>query len=270
MKTLLRAVLIAAAASAACAHAAPVVVTPDDMGPGLNRWNTVNVRANSSAAITDTNVRNGNGSVEMSLADSGGKADFAFNWGYVANRTLGNLDALSYDWFRAAGSSAAAHLQPALRLVYDTDGNAGTPYDTGYLVWELEYNGRGVVDNTWTNSDAIGGNFWMRQFNPPGTPGNTVENFNTTLAEWMSTDRPGSPADELNANTAILGIEFGIGSGWGGSFTGFVDNVRFGFGADTQTFNFETESTDVPEPGSFALLGLGMIAALAARKRKRA
>lgn len=274
MKTLLRAVLIAAAASAACAHAAPgaapIVVTPDDLGPGLGRWNTANVRTGSSAAITDGNARNGNGSAGMSLADGNGKADFALTWGYVANRTLGNLDALSYDWYRSAGGGAPAHLQPALRLVYDTDGDAGTPYDRGYLVWELEYNGRGVVDNTWTSSDTIGGNFWMRQFNPPGTPGNTVEHYNTTLAEWMSADRPGAPADELNANTAILGIEFGIGSGWNGSFSGFVDNVRVGFGTDTQAYNFESTASDVPEPGSFALLGLGLVGVLAARKRKRA
>ncbi len=270
MKTYLRAAFFAAAAATSCAQAAVVTVTPDDMGSGASQWNVTNVRANSSAAITNTNARNGNGSVEMSLADGSGKADFAYNWGYVSNRTLGNLDALSYDWFRASSSNAADHLQPALRLVYDADGDAATRYDTGYLVWELAYNGRGTLENVWTGSNIIGGNFWMRQFNPPGTPGNTVENFGTTLAEWMTNARPGAPADVLTANSAILGIEFGIGSGWNGSFTGFVDNVTYGFGADAQTFNFETQSSDVPEPGSFALLGLGIVAVVAARKRKRA
>lgn len=267
MKTPLHAALLAVAVTGTCAHAATITVTPDDMGPGLNHWNVTNVRANSSAAITNTNARDGNGSVEMSLADGVGKADFAFTWGYVAGRTLGNLSALSYDWYRAAGGTAAAHLQPALRLVYDADGNAATTDDTGYLIWEQVYNGGGLVDGAWTTSDIIGGNFWMRQF----APGNTVENYGTTLAEWMNGPRPGAPADVLGANSAILGIEFGIGSGWNGSFTGFVDNVSFGFGADSQRFNFETAAAaDVPEPASLALLGLGVAAALAARKRKRA
>lgn len=265
MKMFLQAVLLAAATGGA-AQAATIVVTPGDLGPGLNTWNTANVRANSSAAITDTNARNGNGSVEMSLADGVGKADFAYTWGYVAGRTLGNLDALSYDWYRAAGGTAAAHLQPAFRLLYDADGDSSTTGDTGYLIYEQVYNGGGLVTDTWTTSDIIGSNFWMRQF----APGNTVEDYGTTLAEWMNGPRPGAPADLLGANTAILGIEFGIGSGWNGSFTGFVDNVRFGFGADSQSFNFETVAGEVPEPASLALLGLGIAAGLAARKRKRA
>ena len=263
MTSLLRGLLFASALAGTCAQAAVITITPDGMGG----WTPANVRVDSSAAITGTNARNGNGSVEMSLANGSGKADFALGWGYVAGRTLGNLDTLGYDWYRASGSTAPRHLQPAFRLIYDADGNAGTSSDTGYLIWELEYNGRGVVDNTWTSSNILGGNFWMRQF----APGNTIEHFGTTLAEWMSSGRPGAPADILTANSAILGIEFGIGSGWNGSFTGFVDNVSVGFDGKVTTYNFETTAAaDVPEPGSFALLGLGMFAALAARKRKRA
>ncbi len=88
----------------------------------------------------------------------------------------------------------------------------------------------------------------------------------------MNGPRPGAPADVLSTRTAILGIEFGIGSGWGsGTFSGFVDNVSIGFGNNATTFNFETVAANVvPEPGSFALMGLGIFAALGARKRKRA
>jgi hypothetical protein len=260
---LLRGLLLVAAVVGTSAEAAVITVTPSNM----SGWGASNVRANSSAAITNVNPRNGNGSVEMSLADSVGKADYALTWGYVSGRTLGSLNALSYDWYRAVSSNAADHFHPAFRLLYDADGNAGTTGDTGYLIYENIYNDNNVTEGTWRTDNILGENFWMRQF----SPGHTVENFDTTLAEWIGGAHPTADADILSANTAILGLEFGIGSGWNGSFTGFVDNVRYGFGNENTTFNFETAAANnVPEPGSFALLGLGICAALAARKRKRA
>lgn len=272
---LLKSLALAVIAAAGHANAAVVVVTPGDMSatPAANAWYLTNYRglstghsSNTSAAITTTNPRNGDGSVQMSLTDGSGKADFAYNWGFVGGRTLGNLDALSYDWFRSSGGTAGSHLQPAMRLVYDTDGNSITTGDQGYLIWEQTYNGGGMVLDSWTSSNILGGNFWQRQF----SPGNTVENFDTTLDEWMNGPRPGSPADQLSANTAILGIEFGIGSGWNGTFNGFVDNVTFGFSGDSTTFNFETaNAADVPEPASALLVGLGLLGFAAVRRRNR-
>jgi len=276
MSKLLFAVLVAAGATCASAQATTIVVTPQDMAaPALNSWYLANLRDTStgyatasSAAITNANARSGNGSVAMTLGDGAGKADFVYSWGFVEGRTLGNLDVLGYDWYRSAGGSAPAHLQPALRLRYDADGDAATRDDQGYLIWEQVYNGGGLVNQQWTSSDILAGNFWMRQL----SPGHTVENYNTSLAEWIAGPRPGAPADALGANSAILGLEFGIGSGWNGSFSGYVDNVRFGFGgAPATTFNFETAAaSQVPEPGSLALLGLGLAGAFFAGRRKRA
>ena len=97
-----------------------------------------------------------------------------------------------------------------------------------------------------------------------------MENYDTTLAEWANGPRP-SNAHQLSANTLIYGIEFGIGSGWNGTFTGFVDNVAFGFAGESVTrFNFETAANaEVPEPAGIALFGLGLLGLLAARKRKQ-
>lgn len=269
MKVLLHTLALAAATVVTCANAAVVTVTPSDMGAGLNKWHTENVNGGATAAITATNPRNGNGSVEMNLSSNGGKADFVYTWGFDTNRTLGSLNLLSYDWFRSVSSTVADHLHPAFRLSYDADGDVGTTADRGYLIYENVYNGNNVVEGVWRTDNILGANFWMRQF----TPSNTVNDYSTTLQEWMNGPAPGAPADSLSAQTAILGVEFGIGSGWGNAnFSGFVDNVSIGFGNDATTFNFETSApaNAVPEPGSFALLGLGIVAALGARKRKRA
>jgi hypothetical protein len=268
--------LLAVGIIAASSHvsAASITVLPTDISASatFNQWYIDNFRGTSNgftstttAGITDSKPRSGTGSVEMSLTDGSGKADFAYTWGFVTGRTLGNLNALSYDWYRDSASTSASHLQPAYRLKYDTDGNPLTTDDQGYLIWEQFYNGPTVQDQ-WVSSDIFNGNFWQRQF----SPGNTVENFETTLAEWINGPRP-PIADQLSATTAILGIEFGIGSGWGGTFSGFVDNVAFGFtGEELTQFNFEAPARgEVPEPASTALAGLGLLGLLAARKRKQ-
>ncbi|MET0857611.1 MAG: PEP-CTERM sorting domain-containing protein [Telluria sp.] len=269
---LLKSLAVAVIAAAGHANAGVVIVTPADMNAGLNSWNLTNFRGISTghtsktvAAITTTNPRSGNGSVEMSLTDGSGKADFAYTWGFVPTRTLGNLDALSYDWYRSSGGDAASHLQPAMRLAYDADGNANTTADRGYLIWEQIYNGSGLITNTWNSSDILAGNFWQRQFDPVGL---TLENYDVTLQEWMNGPRPAT-SDLLSANSAILGIEFGIGSGWNGTFNGFVDNVTFGFNGESTTFNFEAvRAAEVPEPASALLVGLGLLGFAAARRRK--
>jgi hypothetical protein len=278
MHTLIRSLLVAALAAVGCAHAATITVTPADIGPpGPSTWYLDNYRDTSTgfsstttAAITTANPRSGNGSVAMTLTDGSGKADYVYTWGYVAGRTLGNLDALGYDWYRAAGGTAASHLAPAIRLSYDADGDARTTTDRGYLVWEPTYNGVTVNAGQWYSSNVLGDNFWMREFGTPSS--HTIEAYDVTLAEWIAGAQPSGDADILSRNTAILGLEFGIGSGWNGTFSGNVDNVTFGFANEgSTTFNFEAAAAGtVPEPGSLALLGLGLLGAAAARKRRKA
>lgn len=122
-----------------------------------------------------------------------------------------------------------------------------------------------MVSDQWVTSDLMNANLWQRQF----SPGFTVESYGVTLAGWTSGNNQPANADHLNANTAILGVEFGIGSGSNGSFNGFVDNVSFGFGGNVSKFNFEAAAAAAaPEPGSLALLSLGVFGLAAARRRK--
>jgi hypothetical protein len=83
----------------------------------------------------------------------------------------------------------------------------------------------------------------------------------------MGGAHPSAVADSLSANSAILGIESGIGSGRSGAFRGNVDNVTVGFGRDSTTFNVEAHAADVPEPARLALVGLGLLGVCLRRRR---
>lgn len=266
--------LAAGSAAALSSAEAQVVVTPSDVSlvPAFNQWYRTNYRdvstgfaSNTAAAITTTQARSGNGSVEMSLTSGAGKVDYAYVWGYVPGRTLATLSALSFDWYRQGTSTNPANQAPALRLLIDADGDASTNLDRGYLVWEQVYQANpAVLSDQWVSSNALTGNFWQRRF----SPGTNVEAYDLNLQEWLGGANPAG-ALVLGANTAILGLEFGIGSGWEGSFRGFVDNVTYAFGTQPgTTFNFETTATPVPEPASLALVGVAL-AGLAVGRRRR-
>ncbi len=249
----------ALALAATAAHA--TVVTPSD----LQGWTPANVRTDATVGITGTYKPAGEtGSLEFTtntVTPGQDKADFA----HAVNGSLGSLingGALSFDYYVDSASTTAAHLAPAFRLAfYDEATNK-----SGYLIWEDVYNGGGVPRDTWVSNDILGGNFWMRTFGP----GFTVEQYGVTLADWAGgASFAGSYV--LSAATRIIGVEVGVGSGWGNSFRGAVDHVDVSFGTAGQgvNANFEAAAAAIPEPGTWAmmLLGFGTAGALLRRRR---
>lgn len=233
----------------------------------LDAWFSNNVRNGGASGITSDYPRNGNGSVYFSAPSGSAKADFEIWFGnaFTAGYTLGNLTALSYDWYRGPGSTVAGHFMPVIRLYFDADGNPFTLNDRGYLVYERAYNPNTapVPVGQWVSDDVFNfygpgqsANLWMVHFGNPN--GSVLTIYNRTLQDWLTTPNPHPAYPSLGLDTVIWGLSVGVGSGWAGSFVGAVDNVRLAFGnAYDTTWNFEV----VPEPATSWLFlgGLGVM-----------
>lgn len=217
------------------------IVTPVN----LNGWGPANVRTDATVSITGNQPRAGTGSLKFTtntVTPGQDKADFEKIWGVVPGRTLGALSALRYEFYRGSSSTTAGHFAPVLRLYYYNDVTG----ESGLLIWEPIYNGYGTITtNTWISADIFSGNFWMRAFGP----GRTIDDYNVSLAEWMANaDEEGSPIDDdsdadvphvLNPGVYITGVNVGVGSGWGATFLGYVDNVELEWSSDVEAANFE-------------------------------
>jgi len=274
----------AAALALACATGAQAdVVTSNNPAPGdsysnagptnqgqavgASGWYYNNVRNSGEVGISTDNPHLGNGSVAF-YAPTNGKADIEFLAGgadvggvYYATGSLGTLadfEGFSYDWYRDASSTVASHLHPSFRIILDADGNLGTTGDRGGIVFERVYNGVSTPTNQWVTD----------------TFSNTTKlwNFGLGLGLEYNIDGVGSQYDPLSAwqaglpNATILGFSMGVGSGWTGEFTGYVDNVSWTIDGQTSSYNFEVAA--VPEPSAWALMILGFGAAGAMLRRR--
>ena len=245
-------------------------------------WRYNNAGSGGSVGIDTTFARSGDGSVRLQGTQNSSRADIL----YVAGTTVGananmslnsnynahlgalsGLNAFSFDWFRESGGGARNNVAPAFRVLLDRDGNLNTTGDRGELIFELVYQTGGFVAprDQWVTSTG-GGSAYLHNTGLGLGPAYNINSsgyaYDGTLDQWQ----------DLNqlSNTVILGFGVTMGSGWGGSYKGAVDNISWTINGQTTTTNFEVAPrADVPEPGSLALVGLAL-AGLAFSSRRRA
>jgi len=221
----------------------------------LYGWQEGEVRADAIVELNDNQPLFGDGSLMFAtdtITAGMDKADFQLIWQKsleqidFPDRTLGNIEQLSHAWYRDSSSTTAAHFIPVIRLLFFDD--AGTPLDTaddtfGSLIWEGIYNGiNPAITDSWQLANTINENFWIYVSSSPSGSG-VVQNFNSNLNDWINNNpqgQAGDPTVNLSANTFIIGINTGVGSGWNNMFIGYVDSLRISFGAsDDFLYNFE-------------------------------
>jgi hypothetical protein len=248
---------------------------------GASGWHYNNVRNSGVAGINGTYARNGNGSahLETQIGPGGNssKADIELlaagtsvlgNF-YAASSLgrLGDLTSLGYEWYRDSVSTNSALQHPVIRVLIDADGDLSTTNDRGGLVFEQAYNGSVVPTDTWVSEDVFaynggqGANVWNFGLGL----GFAFGGYGNSLSKWAN----GQVSSAVNADSAVIGISLGVGSGWG-PFKGAVDTVTYGFGtAAPTTTNFEIAVVPIPEPGAVLLGLLGLSGLTAARRRLR-
>ena len=210
--------------------------------------------ANSSAAITATAPRSGNGSLELKGDLTRVQTGFQYSPFITNIMPVAGVTGLTFDW-QVASDSTNQIYTPALRLLIQ-DGSTRSE-----LIWEGAYNG--VANNStgqWYTS-GLGDLFHERvgssNVYQPGTQTYVLK----SVADWVS---------GFSSNAYVSAISVGDGGGAGAGYHAFVDNVTLSAASGNRSYNFEVAATGaVPEPASWGMMILGMGAVGYAMRRRR-
>ncbi len=229
------------------ATATTVVVTDlDPMG-----WASSGNSGGGSSAITSLHPRSGNGSIEL----HGDRTRFGVVLG--APVLLSSVDAFGYEWGVDTLSTSSLHpdYTPALRL-HILDGGSLTE-----LIWEGAYNGvyGSLTKGIWNTTDVFSETVWRWEgFVTVDGGGAQV---NQSISDWGD-----SGNGWYSSSATVVAISVGVGSSVGSGYHAYADNIEFGTTAgESTTYNFETD--EIPEPATMALIGTG-VAAMAARRKR--
>ena len=201
-----------------------------------------------------------------------------------AGFSLSSLSSFTFDWNNGQLGSQR-YAAPVARVIVADKGG-----ERAELIWEYVYNGGAVGTDapldTWLNAGAnsvwyanlrapdgsvlstfkansqantdnfniIGGNG-----NGPGVLGNSGSQINQTLSDWTQ---------YFSTDAKVVGLSFGAGSGFGANYIGFVDNAKITTRLGTDSINFETVQSAVPEPSTWAMMLLGMGAVGVSMRRR--
>jgi len=248
-------------------------------------WTLETRGSSGNAAITGSNQRSGNGSLELSTT---GSAD---DWGFYVREAdetsngywglLGEITDLNFDWYRETSidpedfknlySYDPFFVQtPVLRLLVGERIDDALVYSE--LIWELYYTDSDIThmtEDAWRTEDLTAQKFWRHNITgdtytvSDGTGGYVNKDANeltaydsmyaTTLDQWLGIYDDYITYDALY----VCGISIGVGSNWPAAYKGYADNIYLAFNYSSPVLNDNFE-LPVPEPATLLLLGSGM------------
>lgn len=237
----------------------PQIVTPNALRPGKAKWRVVDYTLGGVSRIDRrvVNAENCRGALEQILPPPG-LPEFNAEIELLSRDTVvddirglyparggfgpaDQLERLSFHWYRDSSSTVAPWFGAAIRVyIYDPDlGVNGSSYA---MIWEPIYNqeatlpGPAVPTDTWIFSEIHEENFWRTPLYIDGLRAGAsfcFENrsecliYNWGIGDWG-----------FGPRAVVFGLSISAGSGWIGTYRGYVDDFKMRIGDKTWAWDF--------------------------------